>query len=96
MLENWTDIRFIQQLLGHARLDTTQIYTDVSIVQLREVHSRTHPHGRFRRVAASADPPDPAVLARPETGKKTKNRTFPACLLVAIAALFRAWGITPQ
>ena len=43
MLENGADIRFIQQLLGHARLDTTQIYTDVSIVQLREVHARCHP-----------------------------------------------------
>jgi len=43
MLENGADIRFIQQLLGHARLDTTQIYTDVSIVQLKEVHTRTHP-----------------------------------------------------
>jgi integrase/recombinase XerD len=46
MLENGADIRFIQQLLGHARLDTTQIYTEVSIVALREVHTRTHPHGR--------------------------------------------------
>ena len=46
MLENGADIRYIQQLLGHARLDTTQIYTDVSIVQLREVHARTHPHGK--------------------------------------------------
>ena len=43
MLENGADIRLIQQLLGHARLDTTQIYTDVSIVQLKEVHARTHP-----------------------------------------------------
>lgn len=49
MLENGADIRFIQQLLGHARLDTTQIYTDVSIVQLREVHARTHPHARISR-----------------------------------------------
>jgi len=46
MLENGADIRFIQQMLGHARLDTTQIYTDVSIVQLREVHARTHPSAR--------------------------------------------------
>ena len=49
MLENGADIRFIQQLLGHARLDTTQIYTDVSIVQLREVHDHTHPHAKLDR-----------------------------------------------
>jgi integrase/recombinase XerD len=43
MLENGADIRFIQQLLGHAKLETTQIYTEVSIKQLLEVHARTHP-----------------------------------------------------
>ena len=48
MLENGADIRFIQQMLGHARLDTTQIYTDVSIVQLREVHASTHPSAKER------------------------------------------------
>ena len=47
MLEIGADIRFIQQMLGHARLDTTQIYTDVSIIQLREVHARTHPHAKL-------------------------------------------------
>lgn len=46
MLENGADIRFIQQLLGHARLDTTAIYTEVGIKALREVHARTHPSGR--------------------------------------------------
>lgn len=51
MLENGADIRFIQQLLGHARLDTTQIYTDVGIVQLRKVHAKTHPHARMPSVA---------------------------------------------
>jgi integrase/recombinase XerD len=43
MLENGADIRFIQQLLGHAKLDTTAIYTEVSIRQLQEVHARCHP-----------------------------------------------------
>jgi integrase/recombinase XerD len=43
MLEGGADIRFIQQMLGHARLDTTQIYTHVSIRMLKQVHAATHP-----------------------------------------------------
>ena len=43
MLEGGADIRFIQQLLGHEKLETTQMYTEVSIQQLLEVHARTHP-----------------------------------------------------
>ncbi len=43
MLENGADIRFIQQLLGHEKLETTQICAQVSIRMLKEVHTRTHP-----------------------------------------------------
>jgi integrase/recombinase XerD len=43
MLENGADIRYIQQILGHANLETTQIYTHVSIGKLKEVHEKTHP-----------------------------------------------------
>ena len=43
MLENGADIRFIQAMLGHADLSTTQIYTRVSIAKLKEVHAATHP-----------------------------------------------------
>jgi integrase/recombinase XerD len=48
MLEGGADIRFIQQMLGHARLDTTQIYTQVSIRKLKEIHTATHP-ARLKR-----------------------------------------------
>jgi len=43
MLEGGANIRFIQQLHGHAKLETTAIYTEVNIEQLKAVHSRTHP-----------------------------------------------------
>lgn len=43
MLENGADIRYIQALLGHADLSTTEVYTQVSILQLKAVHDRTHP-----------------------------------------------------
>lgn len=50
MLENGADIRYIQALLGHADLSTTEIYTQVSILQLKAVHERTHP-ARLERVS---------------------------------------------
>jgi integrase/recombinase XerD len=43
MLENGADIRYIQAMLGHADLKSTQIYTQVSIRQLKQIHSATHP-----------------------------------------------------
>ena len=45
MLEGGADIRYIQEMLGHARLTTTQIYTQVFLGKLAEVHRRTHPAG---------------------------------------------------
>ena len=46
MLEGGADIRFIQAMLGHADLKTTQIYTHVAIRQLQEIHRATHPAQR--------------------------------------------------
>lgn len=49
MLENGADIRFIQAMLGHVSLETTQIYTQVSIRKLKEIHTATHPAKDKRR-----------------------------------------------
>lgn len=52
MLENGADIRYIQAMLGHAELSTTQIYTQVSIRQLKAIHTATHP-GRLPGTTAT-------------------------------------------
>lgn len=50
MLENGADVRFVQQLLGHKELGSTQKYTHVAIRKLKEVHAKTHP-AKFRRMS---------------------------------------------
>jgi len=56
MLENGADIRFVQEMLGHAMLNTTQIYTQVSIRKLQEIHAATHPGARLKpRTSAESE-----------------------------------------
>ena len=49
LLEGGADIRFIQAMLGHAELSTTEIDTQVSIRLLESIHTATHP-GRMAEV----------------------------------------------
>lgn len=43
MLNRGADIRYVQELLGHASVSTTQIYTHISIRKLKQTHARCHP-----------------------------------------------------
>ena len=43
MLNNGAPIRHIQEMLGHESLETTQIYTRVTITDLKKVHAKYHP-----------------------------------------------------
>lgn len=55
MLEGGADLRYIQQMLGHASPESTQIYTRVTIGKLKTIHEATHPGARLgRRVDDSA------------------------------------------
>jgi len=67
MLEGGADVRYIQQMLGHESLDTTAIYTEVTIKQLREVHARCHPAAHLEKDGENA------CAALPKTA------LFPTC-----------------
>ena len=61
MLENGADIRHIQEMLGHAELSTTQIYTQVSIRRSKAVHAVTNPASRELRPLKKVDPGEPPL-----------------------------------
>jgi integrase/recombinase XerD len=51
MLDNGADIRYIQQMLGHAEISSTEIYTHVAIRKLQKIHAATHPGATLERKA---------------------------------------------
>ncbi len=76
MLENGADVRFIQAMLGHTSLETTQIYTQVSIKKLKAIHTQTHPAKaeRAAKPGLSQDQDEAALftfLAAEEAGEES-------------------------
>jgi integrase/recombinase XerD len=49
MLKGGADIRHVQEMLGHADIKTTQVYTQVSIQKLKAVYDATHPGAKLER-----------------------------------------------
>lgn len=75
MLEGGADVRFVQELLGHSSLLSTQVYTRVAISKLREVHAATHPGARRGRPPAR-DQDQPPVRG-PEGGAEGEEAADP-------------------
>jgi integrase/recombinase XerD len=53
MLEGGADLRYIQQMLGHTDLSSTEIYTHVVIRKLQQIHAATHPGATLERKASA-------------------------------------------
>ncbi len=64
MLEGGADIRYIQQMLGHANITSTQVYTQVSLRTLAAVHAATHPGASNQPRRQRGPGQDTAVLRR--------------------------------
>ncbi len=71
MLEGGADIRYIQQMLGHEDLKSTQIYTQVSIGKLQEVYQISHPAAKLTRKKQ-----DPQVFEDAEQLLKAEEEMF--------------------
>ena len=65
MLEGGADVRFVQEMLGHASIASTQVYTHVSITKLKQVHTATHPGALPRRAEQDRAADDVALVGRP-------------------------------
>ena len=76
MLEGGADIRHVQEMLGHASLESTQLYTRVAVRKLKDVHSSTHPGAKLQQSATEKSATEKSATEKSVAGKSVfKNKS---------------------
>lgn len=67
LLQSSGDLRAVQELLGHAQISTTQVYTRLDFQHLAQVYDRAHPRARQKAAAPSLPPRSPSAHTGPDS-----------------------------
>lgn len=73
MLEGGADIRFVQAMMGHENIQSTEIYTHVAIRKLREIHAATHPGAKLKPPGQAIDEETDQLLLFEEDSLKEER-----------------------
>lgn len=90
MPEGGAAVRYIQEMLGHAALSTTEIYTKVTVTKLKEVHERMHPARLSRSAMLAAEGFRGERMTTHASGE-----FFPADVKAKLESLAATTGRTP-
>jgi integrase/recombinase XerD len=74
MLRGGSSIRYVQELLGHADISTTQVYTRLLPLDLVKAHKKTHPRERQRKTNVPAPPAEDGASFFHQPGKAARKK----------------------